>query len=344
MSTAIPLESVPTVRGQVAADDLGLTLTHEHLFVLSQEFQSNFPDLWDADEGIRSAVAQLGRAFAVGVRTIVDMTVLGQGRDIALVRAVAERTPVNIVVATGVYSVDGIPLFARFRGPGGLAESEEPLVELLTRDVTDGIGGSGVRAGVVKFACERTPPDDSARRMAAVVAEVHHRTGVPVLIHSDPFDESGGNGIDLVGILEKEGVPANRVVMGHAGDSAGTRYLRELADTGCMLGYDRYGMELLAPDRQRNTTLAVLVRAGHAGQILLSQDHATHIDYFTVEQRQRMFPEWSYTHLIERVLPRLREEPGIDESTLHTMLVDNPRRLLTRQPALSREVDDVQRV
>ncbi|MFB9253470.1 phosphotriesterase [Sphaerisporangium melleum] len=345
--TPAPLEHVPTVRGPVSADDLGLTLAHEHLFVLSAEFQSNYPDLWDPEEGVRAAVAQLGRAYEAGVRTIIDMTVLGQGRDLSLVKRVAERTEVNIVIATGVYSVDGLPLFARFRGPDGIAVSEEPLIDLLLRDVTEGVGGSGIRAGVVKFACERVPPDASAHRMAAAVAEVHRRTGVPVLVHSDPFDESGGNGIDLVRILEREGVAPNHVVVGHAGDSASLRYLRELADTGCMLGYDRYGMERLAPDEQRNATLAALVRAGHTRQILLSQDHAVHIDYFTVEQRRHLFPQWSYTHLLERALPRLRAEQDIDESAIDIMLVDNPRRLLTRQgapaPARTGEMADVRR-
>ncbi|WP_329577350.1 hypothetical protein [Streptomyces sp. NBC_01361] len=81
--------------------------------------QSNFPHLWDREAGVREAVRQLEGAYAAGVRTLVDMTVLGQGCDIGLVRAVAERTPVDIVLATGVYSVDGIPLFARFRGGRG---------------------------------------------------------------------------------------------------------------------------------------------------------------------------------------------------------------------------------
>ncbi|GAB2869805.1 phosphotriesterase family protein [Streptomyces mayteni] len=129
---------VPTVRGPIDAADLGVTLPHEHLFVLSAEFQSNFPHLWDREAGVRAAVAQLAAAHAAGVRTLVDMTVIGQGRDIELVRAVAARTPVNIVVATGIYSVDGVPLFARFRGPGCAVEAEEPLIDLLTRDITTG--------------------------------------------------------------------------------------------------------------------------------------------------------------------------------------------------------------
>lgn len=343
MSTVAPVSQphVPTVRGPVAVDQLGITLSHEHLFVLSAEFQSNFPHLWDPEKGVKSAVAQLRRAYQAGVRTIVDMTVIGQGRNIDLIRAVAEQTDVNIVVATGVYSVDGIPPFARFRGPGGMVESEEPLVDLLTHDITSGIAGSGIRAAITKFACEHTPVDDSAHRMAAVVGEVHRRTGVPVMVHSDPFDGSGGNGIELVKLLEQEGVPPHRVVIAHAGDSVQLDYLRKLADTGCQLGYDRYGMESLAPDEQRNATLSTLVRAGHTEQLLLSQDHAVHIDYFTTEQRQRLWPQWSYTHLFERVLPRLLQQPGIDESVINTLLVDNPRRLLTQAaPAQSAHIEE----
>ncbi|WP_329547772.1 phosphotriesterase-related protein [Streptomyces sp. NBC_01356] len=325
--TTVRHDPVPTVRGPVAAAELGVTLAHEHLFVLSSEFQSNFPHLWDREAGVGEAVRQLEQAYAAGVRTLVDMTVLGQGRDIDLVRAVAERTPVNIVLATGVYSVDGIPLFARFRGPGAAIEAEDPLIELLLRDVTTGIADSGVRAGLVKFACERTPPDGAAHRMAAVVAEVHRQTGVPVVVHCDPFE---GNGIALVRLLEKEGVTAGSVVVAHAGDSADLDGLRALADTGCVLGYDRYGMTPFAPDEQRNATLAALVRAGHTAQLLVSQDHPVHIDYLTTEQRERIYPGWSYVHLFERVLPMLLKEPGIDDSTVRTLLVDNPRRLLSR--------------
>ncbi|WP_052848002.1 phosphotriesterase family protein [Streptomyces avicenniae] len=321
---------VPTARGPIDAADLGVTLAHEHLFVLSAEFQSNYPHLWDREAGIAAAVRQLADAYAAGVRTLVDMTVVGQGRDVGLVAAVAERTPVNIVLATGVYSVDGIPLFARFRGPGCAIEAEEPLIDLLVGDVTTGIGGTDVRAGLVKFACERVPPDAAAHRMAAVTAEVHRRTGVPVVVHCDPFE---GNGLQLVRLLEREGVAAGSVVVAHAGDDADLARLRALADTGCVLGYDRYGMTPFAPDDQRNATLAELVRAGHVAQLLVSQDHATHIDYLTAEQKARTYPDWSYVHLLRNALPRLLREPGIDEATVRTLLVDNPRRLLSRVPA-----------
>lgn len=326
---------IPTATGSVAADELGVTLPHEHLFVLSPEFQRNYPWLWDADAGIRSAVEQLEHAYDVGVRTMVDMTVLGQGRDVQLVERVARATRVNLVLATGVYTLDGIPPFARFRGPGTPFGGEEPLVDLLLRDITEGIGGTSVRAALVKFACESTPPDASAHRMAAVVAEVYHRTGVPVVVHSDPF---GGNGIVLVDLLVAEGVPPARVVIAHAGDSPDLHYLRALADTGCLIGYDRYGMVTFAPDEQRNETLVALVRAGHTRQILASQDNATHIDYLTGAQRAAAYPEWSYTHLVERVLPQLYTYPGIDQSTVDIILTENPRRLLAPGPVVAEHV------
>lgn len=315
---------VPTARGPVPVDELGLTLPHEHLFVLSAEFQANYR-LWDRDRGVAAAVAQLRQAYDKGVRTIVDLTVLGQGRDIGLVAQVAAATPVNLILATGVYSVDGIPLFARFRGPGCAIEDEEPLLDLLLHDITDGIGGTDVRAALVKFACEDSPAGAAAGRMAAVVAEVHRRTGVPVVIHSNP---ANGNGLELLRLVTREGVPAERVVVGHAGDCADRTYLRRLAETGCYLGYDRFGMVTFAPDELRCSTLAELVRAGHLKQLLISQDNASHIDYLTEAQRARLYPDWGYTHIIDRILPRLAQEHGLGDEELETLMHSNPHRMV----------------
>ena len=318
--------TVWTVRGRLPVGELGVTLPHEHLFVLSSEFQRNYPHLWDVDRGVDLAVRELERAYDAGVRTVVDMTVIGQGRDIGLARRVAERTRVNLVVATGVYSVDGLPLFARFRGPGTDLGGDEPLTDLLVRDIVDGIAQSGVRAGLVKFACEASSPPGTAERMAEITAEVSARTGVAVVVHSDPF---AGNGLRMAALLVSAGVPPGRVVVSHAGDSPDLAYLRALADTGCLIGYDRYGMTTFAPDEQRNRTLAELVRAGHTAQLLVSQDHASHIDYLTVEQRRQLWPQWGYDHLVRRVFPALLREPGVDEEVILELTVRNPARLLT---------------
>jgi phosphotriesterase-related protein len=316
---------IPTATGPVDAAELGFTLAHEHLFVLSSEFQANYPRLWDRSAGVDKAVAQLQAAYDRGVRAIVDMTVIGQGRDIELVRRVAERSPVRVVVATGVYTIDGLPPFLRFRGPGEFVDCPDLAVELLESDVTEGIAGSGVRAAVVKFATEVAEPDHATHRMAAAVAEVHRRTGVPVAVHTNP---GNGNGLAAVQLLVKEGVAADRVVIGHAGDSGDLDYLRALAETGCFVGFDRFGMTALAPDEQRVAGLLDLLGRGHAEQLLLSQDNASHIDYLTEEQRAGVYPQWSYLELATRILPWLRRE-GVADETIETLTVRNPRRFLT---------------
>jgi phosphotriesterase-related protein len=178
--------TVPTVRGPVGADSLGAVLTHEHLFVRNVEIHDNFPSLWDEETAVRLAAQRLEDAYAHGVRTVVDMTVLGQGRNLRLVEQVAARTRMNIVVATGLYVLDGVPQIFRYRGPGTPLGGPEPIVDLLEADITVGIGGTDVRAALVKFVCESDWADETVRRLASAVAEVHRRTGVPVVVHTDP--------------------------------------------------------------------------------------------------------------------------------------------------------------
>jgi phosphotriesterase-related protein len=145
------------------------------------------------------------------------------------------------------------------------------------------------------------------------------------VVHSDPF---AANGIMLADLMVRAGVPAERVVISHAGDAADRSYLRALADTGCMIGYDRYGMVTFAADEQRTSTLAELVRAGHTRQLLISQDHASHIDYLTLDQRRALWPQWSYQHVARTVIPALLREPGVDETVIREITVGNPARLL----------------
>jgi phosphotriesterase-related protein len=316
--------TVSTVRGEVDVAGLGVTLTHEHLFVKNPEFQANFPGLWDPGAGVDLAVAQLDRAYRHGVRTIVDMTVLGQGRDPGLIAVVAARTPVNIVLATGLYVLDGLPQILRYRGPGAMIDMDDPLVDLLETDIRDGIGGTGVRAALVKFACEHPEPDPVVRRVAAAVAEVHSRTGVPVVVHVEPEPP---NALTLLALLTDLGVPANRIVFAHAGDITDPAYLNELAGSGAFIGCDRFGMSAFRPDADRIDTVLGLAAAGFLDQILLSHDCPSYIDHLTPQLRAALAPNWSYSHLHADVLPVLRER-GFGDVHIATVLEQNPARLL----------------
>ena len=109
---------VATVRGPVQVDALGVTLMHEHVFILSEEIRRNYPRLWDEEQRVSDAVRRLRALAERGVRTIVDPTVLGLGRDVARVARINAEVDLNIIVATGLYTYRDVPFFFHFNGPG----------------------------------------------------------------------------------------------------------------------------------------------------------------------------------------------------------------------------------
>src|SRR5258708_14535883 len=99
------MASIPTVNGPIDTAQLGVTLMHEHIFVLDTEIRQNYPGEWgDEDQRIAGAVARLNELKSRGVDTVVDLTVIGLGRYIPRIQKIAERTSINIIVATGIYT------------------------------------------------------------------------------------------------------------------------------------------------------------------------------------------------------------------------------------------------
>jgi phosphotriesterase-related protein len=97
------MPQVQTARGPIDTADLGATLMHEHIFVMTSEVQQNYPQEWGSEqERIDDAVRRLNEVAALGVRSIVDPTVVGLGRYIPRIARIAEQVDVNIVVATSL--------------------------------------------------------------------------------------------------------------------------------------------------------------------------------------------------------------------------------------------------
>jgi phosphotriesterase-related protein len=317
---------VETVRGPVEAGELGTVLMHEHVCVLNEEMRRNYPDWWDEEQGITDAVTRLTKLKDRGVSTIVDPTVVGLGRDIARIARVNEQVDINIVAATGLYTLGDIPPFLLFQGPGTLLGGEELLVDLLVRDITTGIAGTGIKAAFLTCAIEAelTP---GVERVMKAVAETHERTGVSITVHTSAAHRTG---LVTQEVLRREGVDLERVVLGHSGDPADLDYLHELIDNGSYVGMDRFGLDFLLPGDERVATVAALAAKGPADRVVLSHDASCHIDSFPAGFEEQAAPDWSYTHIVDDVLPALRKA-GVTEEQLTTMLVDDPRRILEQE-------------
>jgi phosphotriesterase-related protein len=319
---------VETARGPVDTAELGVTLMHEHVFVLTPDVQQNYPAEWGAeDDRIADAVHKLQKAYDAGVRTIVDPTVVGLGRYVPRIERIARQVPLNIVVATGLYTYDDVPFWGRYRGPAlnetlG-TEVPDPLVDMFVSDITEGIAGTSVKAGMLKCAIDHQGLTSGVERVMRAIGKAQKATGAPVTVHTHPGSQTALH-VQRV-LCEEEGVDPRRVVLGHSGDTTDADHLTALAEVGFVLGMDRFGINLDTTFEARADIVVEMCRRGFEGSMVLSQDASCYIDWIDPGV-MAFLPQWHYTHLHEEVVPYLLEN-GVTQEQIDTMLVDVPRRV-----------------
>src|ERR1700738_3813898 len=129
-----------TARGPIDTTDLGVTLMHEHVFIMTTEVAQNYPEGWgDEEKRVADAVARLNELKSRGVDTIVDLTVVGLGRYIPRIAPGAAETDLNIVVATGLYTYNDLPFYFHYLGPGAPLGGPEIMTDMFVRDIEQGI-------------------------------------------------------------------------------------------------------------------------------------------------------------------------------------------------------------
>ena len=305
---------IETVRGPVESSELGVTLAHEHIAIFSDGVPTAFPGAYDRDEAVASAIAQLGEAAALGVDSIVDLTVLGLGRDIGIVSEVAAAVPVHVVVATGIYTFDRLPHYFEHR-------SVEDMAALFVGDIVKGIGDTDVRAAVLKCATDQPGITAGVDKVLRACARAHQATGVPVNTHTDAATRRG---LEQVEVFAEEGVDLRSVVIGHCGDSDDLDYLTAIADRGCVLGMDRFGIDHFLPLDRRCDVVAEMWRRGYGDRMVLSHDCVCTLDWFPPE---RGIGGRGMTLIHQDVLPRLADA-GMGDDDIAQLLVHTPRRVL----------------
>jgi phosphotriesterase-related protein len=315
------MRTVQTVTGPCPAEDLGTTLMHEHLMI-------GWPG-WEAEQSLdRAARREFGKRCVdrmaelreLGLRTLLDPCPIDLGRDVELMAEVAAATGVRIVCATGLYKEDqGATAYFKFRMQFGDAVQE--MTDVFVRELSEGIGPTGIRAGVIKVATGKgqiTPYEETVLRAAA---RAHRATGAPITTHT----EDGTMGLQQLDILCGEGVAASAVVVGHSCGSSDLHYHLGMLDRGAYLGFDRFGLELIHPDRERLAALIGLLGVGFERQLVLSHDSVWCWRGRAATLPPGLMPNWQPTYVLQTVVPRLREA-GVAEEKIQAMLVDNPRR------------------
>jgi phosphotriesterase-related protein len=326
------MATVPTSAGDIDVEDLGVVLMHEHVFIRTEPLQWGWPGFggWDEEAEVAAARERLGRLKQAGVDTILDMTVPGLGRDLELVLRTVDGTGLKVMFATGYYTYDNLPFPFHYRGPGKLLDNDDHVLEsLFERDVTAGIGDTGIRAAVLKVATDEQGVTPDVERLARAVASVSARTGTVICTHAHAPSRRG---LEQQRIFAEQGIDLGRVMIGHSNETTDLGYLTQLIDNGSYLGWDRCGLSIAVPLGLQLDTLAELCKRGYAARLMLSHDKASFMDWFANAELDAVLPDWQYTYIHSGVLPGLRDR-GVPDDQIEQILVRNPRDFFAQQPA-----------
>src|SRR5258705_12478299 len=272
--------------------DLGVTLMHEHVFLMTTEIMQNYPEDWgDGAQREVDTIARLDELKSGGVDTIVDLTVIGIGRYIPRIVRIAQRTELNIVVATGLYTYNDLPIRFHHLGPGATLGGPETMTDLFVRDIEQGIADTGIKAAILKCATDEPGVTPGVERVLRAVAQAHRQTGVPISTHTHAGTRRG---LEQQRIFVEEGVDLSRVVIGHSADTTDVDYLEELIGNGSYIGMDRFGVDAFLPFEDRVETVARMCERGHADKMVLSHDAACHFDPLPEATLPVVMPNWHY--------------------------------------------------
>ncbi len=320
------MEFINTVTGPVRVEELGTTLVHEHLLIGYPGWQMDaLAPRFVRNDALARGVDKLAELRSLGVATFLDPCPMDLGRDVTFMAEAATRSGMRIVCTTGAYK-ENEGLTYTFR-----ALPVEEITAIYVKELTEGIGDTGIRAGLIKVATGYPGISDYERKLVVAAGRAAAQVGCPIITHTD----HASSGLDQIAILTAEGVPAHRILVGHSDGRNDHAYHRSLADAGAYVGFDRFGIEAFIGDDERIDGIVKMVEAGYARSVCVSHD-ATCASWLgrpvfggkmvmTAEMIAAALPDWDATHLFKRIIPKLKER-GVTDADIRTFLVENPRR------------------
>ena len=309
-----------SANGKVPVANLGKTLMHEHLLVA-------FPG-WEGDtetppasrrEIVDACVERVEELKSGGFGALLDPCPNDLGRDVDVLGEVAARTGFNILFATGLYMDHFAGAHWKLKlgmDPDGVRR----LADMYIKEITDGVGSTGLKPAVIKVACGKAPFTKFEEKVMQASALAAVATGTPIITHTEGVD-----GDLQLGVLTGHGVEAGRVIIGHSCANPDHAYHRKIVDGGAYLGFDRFGIERLRSDQGRMESLVQMIDAGLSERVIISHDCVFHMRGNLSPRGGPPIPMRNPMHFTRVLAPKLRDM-GVAQGTIDSMLTDKPRR------------------
>ena len=335
-----------TVCGEISREELGVTTTHEHVLLDLTAFYTERPvegvespstqkvEMWNLgilsrdcyalkdnllldDENLQAK--ELSYFKNAGGKTVVDASLPGIGRNPSALKRIAEETGLNIVMGTGYYVGETHPKALS-------SMSEEEIAELMVKELTEGVDGTGIPAGYIGEIGISEIFDEKERRVLRAAAIAQKKTGVAINVHINPWTV---NGLEAADILLQAGVQPDRICISHIDVENRKEYIYALLKKGVFVEFDNFGKEyyirrevrnsgygLFVKDTDRVSLLKQMIGDGYLKQILLSCD-------LCLKNLMHAYGGWGYDHVLKNIVPMMEDE-GITQEEIQTMLVENP--------------------
>jgi phosphotriesterase-related protein len=351
MSPKGPTGKVQTVLGEVEPGSLGITLTHEHLLIdmrIYFQMPEEASERWLVDQPVtmellgklrsrfytnkanqqlldeRFAIEEVLKYRYAGGNSLVDTTSIGIARDPLALARISRATGLKVIMGASHYVPEAHPVDMDER-------SEESIAQRIIDDVTVGVNDTGVKSGVIGEVGNHTPLTENMRKVLRASAHAQVETGAPILIHPGIHPDTP---LEIIKVLTGAGAKAENIIMGHLDNIRPMSAIKELADTGCYLEYDRFGSEDTSgsyrsgdyetssvSDVQRMESIEELISGGYGERITIAHDVCLKVD-------NTAYGGKGYAHILESIVPRMRNR-GFTQDQLDNILIHNPARALT---------------
>ncbi len=300
-----------TTLGPRTADDLGMILPHEHVFVDLRTWDQPGYGEADAADVIALMVPELHKARDCGVTALVECTPIGVGRRIDILKAVSEAADFPLVVPTGIYREPWVTPWAH-------AATQDELQRWMEGELDEQIEDTGVRAAWIKLSAGDDGITPVEAKILRAAARVGANTGAVIGSHTI----RGRVVMDQLDTIEREGYTAERFICIHANVEPDFALNLEAARRGAFVEYDAIGDP--ANDAYFIERIQGMIEAGFIDHILLSHDRG----WYDPAQRGGGTPK-PFTYLSEHFLPKLRAA-GCTDAEIEQMTRHNPFRAYAR--------------
>lgn len=342
--------AVITVQGIKNAEDLGVITPHEHILIDIRNQFTYHPEAtrtWYAEQkvtirnldvlsrdpyavkdnllmnDVRLAEQELLEFKKAGGDTVVDATSIGIGRDPEALMRISRATGLNVVAGCGYYTAD--------THPRNMDEKTvDEIAQEMIRDLTEGISGTGIRAGVIGEIGTSLEIHPNEKKVLIAAAKAQRKIGTGVIVHTYPW---GKKGLEILTILSDNGANIRQVSINHVDVELDVDYCEKISEAGAYFEFDDFGKEffidrryrgfaggVFARDIERVKALKRIADDGFLSHILVSCD-------VCLKTLLHRYGGWGYDHILTHIVPMMLDE-GITRNQIDVILRENPRTFL----------------